>query len=128
MYQNRDIAIRFITHEIGHIFDRAVCASNQGGACSNIWAYDGTARSDLTARGLGRKGHEGPLEGEFWGFAGGWENWQFGETDENGEIWADMFLGWSFDTWATAEPLGTDRQNYMNIQMPQYLMKLLGYQ
>jgi RHS repeat-associated protein len=138
MYPDIEIATRLVVHELGHLFDRAVCASNHQGNCHDakgnelIWGIN-TARSDLTGKTgtclgptcLGRKGHEGPGEGEDWGFAGKFEVWQFGMNDaegygENGELWADMFLGWTFGQWGD-DTRGGYRQNYMNDRMKYHL-------
>jgi hypothetical protein len=132
MYSNTVIATRLVVHELGHLFDRAVCAQNQGGACRYIWGK-GTARSDLTGKTgicdgpycLGRKGFTGPKEGQYWGFAGGWGEWQFGHNGEdgygeNGELWADMFVGWTYDRWENT-PRGEYRRAYMNARMEYYL-------
>lgn len=129
MYKNPTSAMRLVVHELGHIFDRAVCAANDSsGSCSYIFR-SGTARDGLKGRlllcadsqyCLGRNGHNGPGEGEHWGFAGGWATWQFGDGDGAGELWADMFLGWVFDKWE-ASSRGTNRQIYMNGTVSAYV-------
>jgi hypothetical protein len=130
MYKNLDTAARFVAHELGHVFDRAVCAANSGsGKCVNIFAEAGTARSDLTGmmglcansqNCLGRQGHRGPAgTDEYWGFAGGWDEWQFGQDDSTGEVWADMFVGWTFNAWGVGTR-GSVRQGYINTQMQIY--------
>jgi len=135
MCGNLETAARFVAHELGHVFDRAVCAANSGsGSCDNIFAETGTARSNLTGRMgvcansqdcLGRQGYKGsPGSDEYWGFSGGWEEWQFGQDDSVGEVWADMFVGWTFNTWGM-DSRGVNRQGYMNAQMLVY-MGLLG--
>jgi RHS repeat-associated protein len=126
MYSSTAGVSRVVTHEMGHIFDRMVCAANQGGTCTYIWAATGTARSDLKGRlgtcetCLGRTSHEGPEPGEYWGFADDWEVWQFGAQHNNGEIWADMFLGWTYNTWEDSDR-GYARRDYMNAAMTNYL-------
>jgi RHS repeat-associated protein len=121
---------RLVTHELGHIFDRLVCAANSSsGSCANIFAKEGTARSGLVGKGgtcanhpdcLGRIGHDGPGEGEHWGFAGGWQEWQFGATDGGEEVWADMFVGWTYNRWEDSSR-GYHRQSYMDTMMSYYL-------
>jgi RHS repeat-associated protein len=120
MYSNLDIAKRLVVHEFGHIFDQLISmqARNDVSTC--------TDRPGC----LGRLDHNGPTENEFWGFAGGWETWQFGEVwgvDEDGneimlrgEIWADMFVGWTYGRWGHTYR-GEDRQNHMNDKMENYL-------
>jgi hypothetical protein len=138
MYSDVTTATRLIVHEMGHLFDRAVCASLNQGKCYDakgndlIWGNN-TARSDLTGKTgvclssicLGRKGHTEHDGIGYWGFAGGWQVWQFGANDENGdgtngELWADMFLGWIFNQWGD-DTRGINRANYMNERMKYHL-------
>ncbi len=126
MYSDTDTAARHVVHEFGHLFDRAVCAAN---GCA--WDGKGSARSDLRGKlgtcdnslyCLGRIGHTAPY-GKFWGFAGGFEKWQFaltGMASGSGEIFADMFLGWTYDTWEESLR-GDKRRAYMNWEMSYYL-------
>lgn len=126
-YNNPQTQKRLVIHELGHVFDRLVCAGSSGGSCQNIWG-PGTARDDLSGKGgacdgpncLGRIGHVGPEEGQYWGFAGGWESWQFGADDGVGEVWADMFLGWTSATF-DGRSRGGHRQSYMDSRMSFYL-------
>jgi len=133
-YGSMEKNIRLVTHEFGHIFDRAVCGSRgSSGACPNIFAGLG-ARGDLSrswgfcsvfsSACLGRTGYEDQ------GFAGGWEDWQFGAnladgTGSSGEVWADMFLGWTFDSWDSTN-LGNYRSTYMAFNMTYYLTYLFN--
>jgi hypothetical protein len=70
--------------------------------------------------GLGRIGHAGSTEYPFWGFAGRFERWQFGMTDDTGEVFADMFLGWTYNQWGDNDS-GINRASYMNQTMPLYV-------
>jgi RHS repeat-associated protein len=117
-YNNLSKDTRLIVHELGHAFDHAIGKSGRGdlngrmGLCNN---------SEYC---LGRDSHNGPNDGEHWGFAGGFNKWQFGSDDTTGEVFADMFLGWVFNTWEPESPLsnrGTIRQGYMNDQMINYM-------
>jgi RHS repeat-associated protein len=128
MYGNLTQDTRLIVHEFGHAFDHAVADARPGDG--NVWAEG--ARADLTghmglcnnsADCLGRNGYTDDGGGN-WGFAGGKGTWQFGLNDTPGEVFADMFLGWVFNTWGPDIPLsnrGTIRQGYMNGQMNYYL-------
>jgi hypothetical protein len=42
-----------------------------------------------------------------------------GDTSPN-EIFADMFLGWTFDTWAS-DDLGNDRADFMTTNMSEWI-------
>jgi hypothetical protein len=152
MYNSVSSGIRLVVHEIGHIFDRAVCAANNGGVCENIFG-EGTARLGVSnyptgtcfeENCLGRRSYGGPEEGQFWGFAGGVGFWQFGQVWADGvvngnpvrvldtaEIWADMFVGWTYNKWETDQvgqitARGATRQNYMNNSMSQYIQLIIG--
>jgi RHS repeat-associated protein len=131
MYGNLSVATRFVVHELGHLFDRAVCAAHSTtGQCNDIFTKTGTARSGLTGKMgtcfdcMGRKGHKNEFKGNYWGFAGGGEDWQFGQDDSTGEVWADMVVGWTFTEWGP-ESQGVYREAYMNTQMQAY-MALFG--
>ena len=125
--------VRNVIHELGHMFDRKICSTRQSdGICNGDEIFHDSARTDLTAVWnteycgiylcLGRTTHSGPQPGMYWGFAGDWEEWQFGATDDPGEVWADMFLGWVYDEWGD-DPFGIAdyKQNYMNTHMRAYL-------
>jgi hypothetical protein len=70
---------------------------------------------------LGRPDYEGPGPGQYWGFAGGKDKWQFSVSNVDGtvEVWADMFVGWTYNTWGK-DVTGSARQAYMNLQMQAY--------
>jgi hypothetical protein len=59
----------------------------------------------------------GNKENGYHGFAGGKEDWQFAVQviESAGEIWADMFLGWTFKN------LGSFREDYMEDEIPDSL-------
>ena len=119
---------KFIIHELGHAFDQKVCAIHHGMSCENDIPRMSPIRNQhlkidvatmpfLNRFGYGTARDDPPYSG----FAGGQWDWQFAlshETDFSlfpGEVWADMFLGWVYGN------LATDRLNYMNNKMPQFL-------
>jgi RHS repeat-associated protein len=118
---------KFIIHELGHAFDHKVCAAWNGRSCGDNINTLSPIRSRLkedvaTMRFLYRDGYgKASDDTPFSGFAGGENDWQFAlswQTDFSlykGEVWADMFLGWAYGN------LATDRMNYMNNVMPEYL-------
>ncbi|MBC6962746.1 MAG: hypothetical protein DWB48_08460 [Nitrosomonas sp.] len=121
---------RFIVHELGHAFDQKVCAFyNEGAKCADIGngPIRNRLRTDVETRPyLNRYDDYGssidlPGAPAYYGFAGGQNQWQFtseGQTNFSlypGEVWADMFLGWVY------ENLATQRMDYMNEVMPEYL-------
>jgi hypothetical protein len=129
MYKSPIANEKLVVHELGHMFDRAVCAAASGaGACSpNDWWHGESAHSDMTGKmgtgtnGLGRPDYQDE-SGRFHGFAGGGGDWQFAVSNKEStvEVWADMFLGWTYDTWG-GDDRGTARQAYMNNQMGSYI-------
>lgn len=133
MYTIEYKAVRLIVHEMGHAMDQKVCASRRAdGACETV--FENSARTDLQDVWnndycgehlcLARNGHNGPETGVYWGFAGGCEEWQFGMTDGPGEVWADMFIGWVFDTWDNdSKGFGKAKKEYMDSKMQTYLNK-----
>jgi hypothetical protein len=124
---------RFIIHELGHAFDYMVCGNTDkcvlepNSARFGLMGKMGTELPDELdgSFALGRKGYTGSKESPFWGFAGGWQEWQFGKNDETGEVFADMFLGWTFNEWG-ADRSGTNRESYMNQYMPLYVDQVTG--
>jgi len=126
--------IRLMMHEIGHAFDLAVCSraenctwyNQKGGAAYDSLGGKLETCETTTVDGsscLGRFS-DGPISGpdQHWGFAGGWDSWQFGayEKDQTWEVFADMFVGWVSDTWAPTDR-GTNRSTFMNNTMSGYL-------
>lgn len=133
IYFNPSSAERLVVHEIGHIFDRRLGASVYG----SDWLNGENLWSPLTARGqlstdisgdlydLFRPGYKDP-DGSYYGFAGGQGVWQFGAIEGGvAETWADMFVGWVYNTWETDSAgelttLGSGRSSYMNGVMGEY--------
>jgi len=104
------------------------CVSNVLTTYNYIFGEE-TARADLSAfwgecsinpsACLGRSGNKSP-QGTYYGFAGGFGDWQFGKTHGNGEVFADMFVGWVYNKWENSAQ-GGYRRDYMNRQIQYYL-------
>ena len=100
---------RVIVHELGHAF--------------NI-VTDREAEDSLGADLLrDADGDHIDESGRYYGFAGGWDNWQFGWDNTQSEVFADMFVGWAYHAWDFYHPndLGIQRNTHMNINMPNWL-------
>jgi hypothetical protein len=110
----------FVVHELGHAFDNALCNITPG--CKQPGGNPG--RNSLTAD-LGRDDH-GNRQNDFHGFAGGWDVWQYGATHDDGEVFADMYLGWTYNQWGVRTDTGANRANHMNTNMPLWLIALSG--
>lgn len=68
--------------------------------------------------------HGNTVDG-YYGFAGGFDQWQFGNSpgSENSEVFADMFIGWVYNQWEVGidgnlTDLGSQREVFMNNEMP----------
>jgi hypothetical protein len=122
-YSNSRKNIKFIIHELGHAFNNSV--ADFLGYNNDQINNDGTPYAALkeewkTTAYLERKNY-GNTDNFYHGFAGGWEDWQFAKYNKNtnGEIWADMFLGWVYNQWGNNQQ-GADRSNLMNNLMDHY--------
>jgi RHS repeat-associated protein len=107
----------FITHEMGHVFENAyeeVLGNQPGrklvGKTSNINNRNGLAE--------------------------GWLNWQWSQDTSSGEIFADMFVGWAFNTWAQYPSnndqralemynAGVAKSDLMNTNMPGWIVNVI---
>ncbi len=70
--------------------------------------------------------HEDPT-GHWFGFAGGYQEWQFGWPNTNPEVFADMYLGWVYNKWDIQDPhspkdRGMERENFMDRTMTRLLV------
>lgn len=104
---------RLITHELGHAFDLGTIGDVYAGFGSDLLRADPNKHTDSTGRGFG--------------FAGGWENWQFGMANTSSEVFADMYLGWVYNTWGILDPndpndMGVKRRDYMGSTMLRILV------
>ncbi len=102
---------RLVVHEIGHSFNTRVIDSlgesfDPSDKLAAKWDTDNTFphRSD--------------------GFAGPAYGWQQSTDGSPREEYADMFLGWTYDTWAD-DPFGYMRSQWMDNRMNNLLMNFL---
>ncbi len=102
---------RWIVHEVGHAFERAMeeTVGRRAG------------REGLPAELLVRTAEDDPNAG----FAGGFMEWQYSKQNKNGEIFADMFIGWVYNQWGVRNgrltSLAVKRAGYMNSRMPGWI-------
>jgi hypothetical protein len=105
---------KLVTHELGHAFE------------------DGTDNEFLQAwnSNLDRSGTDDHKDsmGTYFGFAGGYENWQFGWDNTPKEVFADMYLGWVYNQWDIHDinnpnGPGYTRWNFMHSIMTRLLVK-----
>jgi hypothetical protein len=72
-------------------------------------------------------GH-GDDSNDFYGYAGGMSDWQFGFESANppNEEFADMFVGWTYNTWGrrvgNTSSLAYQCMQHMATFMPDYLL------
>jgi len=99
------IGQRFVTHEMGHVFENAYSEVYQ--------QYTGTDKEYKPARNLVATNNN--LNNRN-GFAGVFLDWQWSNDSSSGEIFADMFVGWVFNSWALSPtvPLSDNRYKQQN--------------
>jgi hypothetical protein len=134
-YKSIERNVRLTVHELAHAFDHYVCQTS--GVCDESDMGVGSARHDLQGKlhgctptvadgsdCLGRVSYTNDIDrtNPYWGFAGKFNDWQFAVTfkDQSLEVFADMFLGWTYNTWGPGMG-GANRRYYMNNMMPVYL-------
>ncbi|MCZ7673743.1 MAG: hypothetical protein M5U34_44835 [Chloroflexi bacterium] len=118
-------------HELGHAFVDAVGDSDDpvdtlARAIDEKVVVDGIEK--LKCPHLGRPPAPKPGEdAQLWGFAGGYLLWQMSWSKWDSEVFADMFVGWTYDSWQMVvdadgnnvlHPDGEVRANFMNTNMP----------
>jgi hypothetical protein len=115
MYGDIERGRNNVVHELGHLF---------GNTWKNGQPYEDMAKALGTNRLLRR---DNPQRGTYYGFASGYEHlrWQMSTTNANtaNEIFADMFLGWTFNTWYSGDNINevnaaTERMTWMDQNIP----------
>ncbi len=106
---NNIAGTKFIVHEIGHVFDH-----NVGLAARNELA--------LAQRDIPNFPDRGGNTAAPYGFAGVFPGWQQSSDNSAGEEFADQFVGWTYNTWATNDDSsltveGQARSGFMNTHM-----------
>lgn len=113
---------RWVVHELGHAFENATEIND--GSTSKKPGRDGLPK-DLLIRKLNDPSNRDDPHA---GFYGPFSRWQYSEQRERGEIFADMFVGWVYNTWAKRSDgyltdMAARRADYMEQKMP-YLISL----
>jgi hypothetical protein len=110
-------------HELGHGFNSRLSAGPES-FLSDAYTY---------VPGFPRRPDK-PVEGEFYGYASGYNHltWQMAVTNPGSasENFADMFLGWTYSKWETDRSgytvAGTALNFFMNSVMPNYINLAAG--
>ena len=117
----------YVVHELGHAFDNALCEGNP--TCKSVFSNPG--RSSLPK--IFNSPDHGNAPNGFHGFYDGWDKWQYGGNrgDEYGpgEIFADMFLGWTYNSWNRSREgaeMAALRSNHMTVNMAKWISQLVG--
>lgn len=127
---------RFIIHELGHAFERSLEKINQGHVyTARESMYDVPElfyERDLNAGADGV--YDCGVDDPYCGFYGGSLVWQFSRdegpfvpaenTDGRGEIFADMFVGWTYSMWASSD-LGETRSLFMDEHMTNWIFEMV---
>ena len=100
---------RVIIHEIGHAFNLATGRAAEVALPANLLRDTNGIHVDRYI--------------QYYGFSGGWDDWQFGWDNNRSEVIADMFIGWTYNSWDLQhqENLGLLRQAHMNSYMENWL-------
>jgi len=117
---------RIVVHEIGHAFDLAMFGFTGKRLSSSV---PSTLYRPLTDGGVIM--HQDPTNYLYFGYAGGVGDWQFGwEGSQVQEEFADMFIGWTYNTWGSSPyPQGSpynERGSEMNKLMLGGLVEILS--
>jgi hypothetical protein len=104
--------ICLIIHEVGHVFDHVVGLAPRA-AVARAQGVDATFPD--------RGGATPPN----YAFAGRFPGWQQSTDVRPGEEFADMFVGWTYNTWADNED-GQARSAFMNTHMALWVTMVVG--
>jgi RHS repeat-associated protein len=100
-----------VTHELGHIFNQIMNWTPANGLPGALY----------------RAGENDHIDGNggYFGFAGGFQSWQYGSANSGSEVFADMFLGWIYGKWESTH-IGSDRRTYMTANMSIWLFNIFS--
>ncbi len=111
-------AIKNIVHEFGHAFEKSL-GFYEG---TDQWNSSLCDKYSKMSAVFSRKDY-GNRSNDYWGFAGGRNNWQFTNPGEGFgqfiEVFADMFLGFTYNSWGTSD-LAKQRSAWMTDIMTFY--------
>ncbi len=114
----------WIVHELGHAFEQVLSPQHPWDSPGNTGLP-----ADLIKRRLDPE-TDPYNEDPFAGFKGGFESWTYSKEITRSEIFADMFLGWVYKTWARNRsgkltPMARQRSNHMNNHMDDLILKAM---
>ena len=85
---------RVITHEVFHAFNNATGKAAQ-------YIFEGEY-SDLYRPMIDGSIQHGNIGNDYYGYAGGWETWQYGASGHQGsEEFSDSGIGWVYNSWGS---------------------------
>jgi hypothetical protein len=101
-----------VVHELGHLFGSQVAGYSEMSSAMNQNPGNGDEPGIFSR----------PNTSQNWGFASAGFPWQQATHNVNWyyEVFADQFLGWTYDTWE-ASVRGGIRSNWMNVNMASWL-------
>jgi hypothetical protein len=108
---------RWAIHELGHAFENATIIVRPNG----------------TSYKPGRASLPSKLLGSRLGFHGGWLDWQYSKEMSDGEIFADMFIGWVYKRWEGNQgqqltfQVGLARSSHMHQGMPIWINMAMNH-
>jgi hypothetical protein len=92
--------VNHVVHELGHAFSNYYLNQDTQNRIADTQVSNAINNGSL------------PSSREF-GFAGGWTTWQQSQNPASNEVFADLFLGWTYDQWA-GNDFGSQRSDFMN--------------
>ena len=111
--------VRFIVHELGHAFENAL--EEIVGNKPPRAALARIQRNNPNFPNRFVSGQASP-----YGFAGRFPGWQQSEQEDAYEEFADMYIGWTYNTWDEGSA-GWQRASFMSSHMPLWVDMALNH-
>ena len=101
-----------VVHELGHAFAARWRSGAESGPYNTIGSFE-NRRLRLTAQGF----HPSPESASL--------TWRQHPSPQGNEVFADMFLGWTFDMWDSGA-MGVRRERFMATNMAEWVTQAAG--
>jgi RHS repeat-associated protein len=130
VYASLESSVRLVVHELGHAFNNVFSGRPTSDLPLallreiNVTGYQEVGGINYPIFGIGH----GDSNNDYYGYAGEMSNWQFGfeSSYPPNEEFADMFVGWTYNTWggrlSDTSSLAFQRMQHMAAFMPGYIL------